>query len=75
MQNEILLKYSYTDAHHLRGPVARLLGLANLHRLEEAPDHNFIIEKMAEQAGEIDQVIRKINDDLEAGTTGITGDI
>ena len=25
-QNEILIKYSYTNAHHLRGPVARLLG-------------------------------------------------
>lgn len=67
LQNEILLKYSYTNAHHLRGPVARLLGLANLHRLEESPDHNFIIQKMAEQADEIDQVIRKINEDLEEG--------
>jgi signal transduction histidine kinase len=67
IQNEILLKYSYTNAHHLRGPVARLLGLANLYRLESAPDSEFIITKMAEQANEIDEVIRKINEDLEEG--------
>jgi hypothetical protein len=66
-QNEILLKYSYTNAHHLRGPVARLLGLANVYRLEATTDPEFIIGKMEEQAKEIDEVIRKINEDLETG--------
>ncbi len=65
-QNEILLKYSYTNAHHLRGPVARLLGLANVYRLENEPDNNFFIEKMAGEAVEIDLVVKRINEDLES---------
>jgi signal transduction histidine kinase len=65
LQNEILLKYSYTNAHHLRGPVARLLGLAAIHKLDSRPDTDFIIAKMVEQAHEIDAVIKKINEDLE----------
>jgi len=67
LQNEILLKYSYTNAHELRGPVARLLGLANIYRLESTLDADFIITRMAEQATEIDTVVRKINVELESG--------
>ena len=33
-QNEMLIKYSYTNAHHLRGPVARLLGLASIYKVD-----------------------------------------
>jgi len=67
LQNEILLKYSYTNAHELRGPVARLLGLANIYRLESTLDADFIITRMTEQATEIDTVVRKINVELESG--------
>ena len=65
LQNQILMKYSYANAHHLRGPVARLLGLASIYRLEPTPDPDFIISKMVEQAYEIDSVIKQINTDLE----------
>jgi hypothetical protein len=66
IQNEVLIKYSYTNAHHLRGPVARLLGLALIYKLEPKPDSDFIIEKMVDQAHEIDAVINQINTDLES---------
>jgi signal transduction histidine kinase len=65
IQNEILIKYSYTNAHHLRGPVARLLGLANIYKLGPQPDPDFLINKMVLQANEIDNVIKQINIDLE----------
>jgi len=64
-QNSILLKYSYTNAHHLRGPVARLLGLANLYKLQDPPPAEFIIDMMHTQAQEIDAVIQQINVDLD----------
>jgi signal transduction histidine kinase len=64
IQNDILLKYSYRNAHDLRGPVARLLGLASLSKLEAPPEHDFIMEKMVEQAHEIDQVVKQINVEL-----------
>ena len=68
-QNEILYKYSYTNAHHLRGPVARLLGLANIYKLEPRMEPDDIIQKMTQQAKEIDAVIQQINIDLEANNS------
>ncbi len=65
LQNEILIKYSYTNAHHLRGPVARPLGLASISKLDTNPDYVFFINKMFDQAKEIDEVIKQINSDLE----------
>ena len=64
-QNQMLLKYTYTNAHHLRGPVARLLGLINVHKLDPNPDYNFFISKMEDQAMEIDHVVKQINEELE----------
>jgi hypothetical protein len=68
IQNETLLKYSYTNAHHLRGPVARLLGLASIYKLDGDMNVSFIISKMEEQAYEIDEVVKKINTELESGS-------
>lgn len=65
VQNEALIKYSYTNAHHLRGPVARLLGLASVYKLEPKTNPDFFIEKMVDQAKEIDSVVKQINIDLE----------
>ncbi len=64
-QNEILLKYTYTNAHHLRGPVARLLGLITIHKLEPNPNYSFFFDKVEDQAKEIDSVVKQINSDLE----------
>ncbi len=69
-QNEILLRYSYTNAHHLRGPVARLLGLASIYRLDSSLNANFILTKMEEQANEIDLVVKQINIELESANSG-----
>jgi hypothetical protein len=65
-QNQMLLKYTYTNAHHLRGPVARLLGLITIHKLDPNPDYNFFMSKMEDQAMEIDDVVKQINAELES---------
>ncbi len=65
-QNQILIQYSFTNAHHLRGPVSRLLGLAMVYKIEENPDHDFYMQKMVEQAYEIDAVVKEINTVLES---------
>jgi len=70
-QNEALYKYSYRNAHHLRGPVARLLGLAQIWRLESKPDSDFFLNQVEAQAAEIDKVIRQINIDLERGEASV----
>ena len=67
-QNEMLIKYSYTNAHDLRGPVARLLGLAEVYKIDSGLDKNFIVDRMVDQAREIDTVIRRISEDLAGNT-------
>jgi hypothetical protein len=64
-QNEMLIKYSYTNAHHLRGPVARLLGLASIYKVDPSADCIFLITKMIDEANEIDAMVKKITVDLE----------
>ena len=64
-QNKVLINYSYSNAHHVRGPVARILGLINLTKMDPHINHPFFFEKIEEQALEIDHVVKKINDDLE----------
>ncbi len=71
-QNEILIKYSYTNAHHLRGPVARLLGLASIYHLERQADPDFFISKMVDQAHEIDSVVKQINVELASNNVGLS---
>jgi signal transduction histidine kinase len=64
LQNQVLLKYTYRNAHHLRGPVARLLGLASVYKLDKSNNPDEFIEKMVDQASEIDMVVKQINVDL-----------
>lgn len=66
VQNEILKQYSYRNAHHLCGPVARLLGLSMVYKLDPKSNPDFFMDKMVEQANEIDSVIKQINIELEA---------
>jgi hypothetical protein len=64
-QNEQILRYSYNNAHNLRGPVARLLGLIKVSKMEHSPDYAFLFQKIEDQTHEIDSVVKKINVDLE----------
>lgn len=64
-KTEKIIRYSYVNAHHLRGPVARLLGLVALHKLEQNPDDKFFFDKVREQTNEIDLIVKQINTDLE----------
>jgi hypothetical protein len=64
-QNEQLIKYAYSNAHHVRGPVARVLGLIQLSKMETNLDYPFLFKKIEEQANEIDEVVSRINKELE----------
>ncbi len=65
-QNERLIRYAYANAHHLRGPVARLLGLVQLSKIDVNLDYHLLFQKMEIQAFEIDEVVKNINRELEA---------
>jgi signal transduction histidine kinase len=66
-KNEYLVKYAFANAHHVRGPLARILGLLQLAKMEKKVDYPFLFEKIEEQSEEIDIVLKKINKDLEEG--------
>jgi signal transduction histidine kinase len=63
-QNEILIKYAYTNAHHVRGPVARILGLIQLTKMETGLNYAWFFEKVEQETVEIDKIIKRISDDL-----------
>lgn len=64
-QNEQLVKYAYANAHHVRGPVARVLGLIQLAKMETDLDYPFFFKKIEEQTNEIDEVVKSINRELD----------
>lgn len=67
LKNEYLIKYAFANAHHVRGPLARILGLIQLSKLETNIDYPFLFNKIEDQAKEIDVVLKTINKELEEG--------
>lgn len=63
-QNEVLIKYAYTNAHYVRGPVARLLGLIQISRLKTDLDYSWFFSKVEIEAREADRIISSIAKDL-----------
>jgi signal transduction histidine kinase len=64
-QSEQLVKYAYTNAHHVRGPIARVLGLVQLYKVDPEVDLQFILHKIEHETNEIDSIISRINVELE----------
>lgn len=64
--NNELLQFSYTVSHNLRGPVARLLGLADLAaREQEAIEAKLLIGFMGKTAHDLDVIIKDLSKILE----------
>jgi len=64
-KTEKILKYAHANAHHVRGPVARLLGLIQLSKLETDLDYRWFFEKVEFSAKEIDEIIIGISKELD----------
>jgi tetratricopeptide (TPR) repeat protein len=69
-QNQMLIEYAYSNAHNVRGPLARILGLASLMSREDDPE---LLKEyttfMYVSAQELDNVIRDINVKLQDEST------
>ena len=64
-QNKLLLKYAHSNAHHVRGPVARLLGLIQVSRMKTDLDYPWFFEKVEHEAKDVDKIITGIAKDLD----------
>ena len=65
VKNEILTKYAFTNAHNVRGPLARILGLIMVSRFEKESDYPFFFDKVKDEAESIDKILKQINEELE----------
>lgn len=63
-QKQVLIEYTFMNAHKLRGPLARILGLINLYKLNPAEAAD-LFDKIDLSARELDDVVKEINTLLE----------
>jgi tetratricopeptide (TPR) repeat protein len=62
LQNEKLIEYAYFNAHNVRGPLARILGLCTLMSREKSlPEIQTYNSHVLDCAHELDGVVREIN--------------
>jgi signal transduction histidine kinase len=64
-RNKILSDYAHMNAHLLRTPVTRIMGLIDLLRITEEPEEKKkVYEILLTSAEDLDKVVRSINDRL-----------
>ncbi len=67
VQNKKLIEFAYFNAHKVRGPLARILGLVELTKLHELQgEMKDIRDHLEISAQELDDVIHEINSKLES---------
>lgn len=66
--NSQLEQFAFVTAHNIRGPIARLLGLASIFEKDEnlSTQNLWIIEKVDFTAKELDRIVKDLNAILEA---------
>lgn len=70
-QNTQLKKYSFANSHLLRAPLSNIMGLVDLiNQKVIASEDKEIVSALGNAARELDQVVKKINTDLESGGLG-----
>lgn len=66
-QNQKIIEYHFINAHKLRAPVARILGLASLLQKSAITENNtLVIEHLALAAQELDDTVHAIQNKLYA---------
>jgi tetratricopeptide (TPR) repeat protein len=67
-QNKRLEEYAFLNAHDLRGPVARILGIINLLEMDHLKeDKPLLLGHLKKSSIELDQITRSISDTLHSG--------
>lgn len=65
-RNRQIIEYAYYNSHKVRGPLARILGLVNLAKIErQDADLLLYMEKIGDNSEELNEILTKINHILE----------
>lgn len=67
-QNEQLINYAFKNAHHVRGPIARILGLFQISDLEKEIDYDWYFQRVKLEAESVDKILQGISEELNAIT-------
>lgn len=60
-----IIRYAHANAHEVRGPLARLLGLIELNRIDDSLDQEWFYNQIKKEARDIDEVLKLISRELE----------
>ena len=65
-QQKSMLSYAHANSHHVRGPVARLLGVVELYKVDKDLDCKWLVNVVDHETRALDMTIRKISADLDS---------
>jgi tetratricopeptide (TPR) repeat protein len=75
-QNKKLIDYAYINSHKLRGPLARMMGLATLIMKETDPaEKQKLLQHLYEVSNEMDNIVRTINQIVSTDTLDVQAGI
>ncbi len=63
-QRQSIISYAYANSHHVRGPVARLMGVVELYRVDRELGCEWLVETVDRETREMDTTIRKLSREM-----------
>lgn len=64
-RNQKLVNFAFSNAHHVRGPVARMLGLVELVKIDKETDRQWYVETISDEVKELDKITKSIARELD----------
>jgi signal transduction histidine kinase len=64
-QRKSILSYAYANSHHVRGPVARLMGLVELYRIDRDLGCDWLMETVDRETTQMDTTIRRLSREMD----------
>lgn len=64
-RNQKLMRFAFFNAHHVHGPVARMLGLVELVKIDTETDCWWYVQTISNEVKDLDRIIKSIGKELE----------
>jgi hypothetical protein len=65
-QRQSIISYAYANSHHVRGPVARLMGIVELYRVDRELGCDWLVETVDRETRQMDTTIRRLSKEMGA---------
>src|SRR5690606_3929917 len=64
-RNKKLMNFAFSNAHHIRGPIARMLGLVQLVEIDTETDRQWYVQTIYNEIKELDKITKSIARELD----------